>query len=253
MLSQGTLLTADKVKIAYNHYRGRHDTVVIINHGFWNSKDAAEIKTLADNLADDYDVFTFDMRGHGKSTGLFTWTSHEENDLKAVLDFLKEKYKTVGVVAFSLGAAVSINTYADCPGVGALVCIAPVADARRVDYRFWELDLKTDFYYTLISKTGRGSKGVRPGAFWLKKKCPLDSIKKLKIPVLYIHGSKDWVVKPWHSQALYDNTPGERERVLIKGGAHAEYLARDHTAQVVKLIKGWFKKYLNLQPTRETV
>jgi hypothetical protein len=244
MVSQGTLLTADKVKIAYNHYCGGHDTVVIINHGFWNSKDASEIKTLAEHLIDDYDVFTFDMRGHGKSTGLFTWTSREENDLKAVLDFLKGKYKKIGVVAFSLGAAVSINAYTDYPGVDAMVCISPVADCRKIDYRFWELDLKTDFYYTLISKAGRTGKGVRPGAFWLKKKSPLDSIKKLTIPILYIHGDKDWVVKPWHSQKLYDNTSGEKERALIKNGAHAEYLARDNTNEVVKLIKEWFNKYL---------
>ena len=244
MLSQGTLITSDKVKIAYSHYCGGHDTVVIIHHGFWNSKDAAEIKTLAEQLIGDYDVFTFDMRGHGKSAGLFTWTSREENDLKAVLDFLKNKYKKIGVVAFSLGATVSINAYADLSGVDAMVCISPVADCGKIDYRFWELDFKNDFYYTLISKTGSKAKGVRPGAFWLKKKIPFESVKKLTMPVLYIHGSKDWVVKPWHSQKLYDNTPGEKERVVIDGGAHAEYLARDHTAQVVGLIKGWFSKYL---------
>ena len=244
MVLTGTISTTGKIKIAYNHYCQNHDTVIIVNHGFWNSKDAAEIKTLANELCRNYDVFTYDMRGHGKSLGRFSWTTHEVNDLAKVLDFLKGKYKKIGAVAFSLGAAVSINAYAQFKGVGALVCIAPVADCGKIDYRFWELDVKKDFFYTLISKTGRQAKGVRSGPFWLKKIRPLEAVAKLTIPVLYIHGEKDWVIKPRHSRALYERTPGEKKLVIIKNGPHAEYLVRDYTAEMVKLIDGWFKKYL---------
>lgn len=93
LVLSGTLLTVDHQRIAYRHYNGGHDKLIIIAHGFYNSKDAVILKKLVESLYDEYDVFMFDFRGHGKSSGLYTWTSKEGRDLKAVLDYVDEKYK----------------------------------------------------------------------------------------------------------------------------------------------------------------
>ena len=99
----GTLFTSDHQKIAYRHYNVSHEKVIIIAHGFYNSKDAILLKKLKDNLMDSYDVIMFDFRGHGKSSGLFYWTSKEEldlktqsfNDLKAEIESEKEKFNKI--------------------------------------------------------------------------------------------------------------------------------------------------------------
>jgi len=240
----GTLLTSDKQKIAYRHYKRNHEDLVIIVHGFYNSKDSVLLKEMAKNLNGEYDVFMFDLRGHGKSSGVFTWSSRESRDLRAVLDHLKGKYRKVGILCFSLGASVTINTLSQRKDVQALVCVSAVSDVDKVDYKFWELDWEEDVVYTLFDRTGKKGKGVRPGPFWFRKKKPLESIKKIDIPILFIHGDRDWVIKPWHSKALYSRVRSKKKLVVLKGGPHAEYLMKDFSQELLNSIKGWFKATL---------
>ena len=81
--------TSDHIKIAVHHYRSNHSSLIIIAHGFYNSKDALLLKDLAGELTSKYDVIMFDFRGHGKSGGLFHWTSREYLDLLAVLEAVR--------------------------------------------------------------------------------------------------------------------------------------------------------------------
>lgn len=240
-----TLITEDRQKIAYCHYSFGHDTVVIIAHGFYNSKDAVVLQRLPEALLDTYDVFMFDFRGHGKSGGLFTWTSKEENDLKTVLDHLDKKYAKKGVLAFSLGGSISINLLSKYPKADSLICVASPSEFEKIDYHFWELDWRGDFLYTLWTAEGRKGKGVRPGKFWLRKNKPVETVSGLTMPVFFIHGEKDWVVKPWHSQVLFDKTVSKKKLLTIKNGSHAEYLARDHFEEFVTQIKAWFQETLD--------
>jgi len=129
--------------------------------------------------------------------------------------------------------------------VNSLICVSAPSEFKKIDYKFWELDWEGDFVYTLFTKEGKKGKGVRPGPFWLKKKAPLNSVKKINIPILYIHGEKDWVIKPWHSHALYENTTSKKKIVIIKNGPHAEFLMKEFSKEILKLIKEWFKETLN--------
>jgi dipeptidyl aminopeptidase/acylaminoacyl peptidase len=93
---------------------------------------------------------------------------------------------------------------------------------------------------------GKGSvgKGIRPGAFWLEKKNPIEKVDNLKCPVLYIHGKKDWVILSKHSEELYEKTTSFKKLILIKDGPHAEYLIRKNSNEILPLIKNWFNQTL---------
>lgn len=244
-LSLGTLITKDKHKIAYRHYVQGFDKVIIIAHGFYNSKDAVVLEQLADIFLDAYDVFMFDFRGHGKSSGLFTWISKEGEDLKTILDYLDKRYIKKGIIAFSMGGSISINVLAKYPKADSLICVSTPSEFEKIDYHFWELDWQGDFIYTLATAEGKKGKGIRPGKFWLKKDKPIENVSKLTIPILYIHGEKDWVIKPWHSQSLYEKTVSKKKLVIIKNGPHAEYLTRDYFEQFTTEVKAWFKETLS--------
>lgn len=239
MLISGVLITPDKQKIAYNHYENGHDRVIIIAHGFYNSKDAILLQNLKDNLLDTYDVVMFDFRGHGKSSGLFSWTSKEGLDLKEILTYTKAKYANLGLIAFSMGAATAINVLADNDTVSSMIAISTPSDVGKIEYKFWKLDFKGDFLYT-FGKEGRIGRGIRPGAFWLKKKKPIDNVEKVRCPILFIHGEKDWVIGYKHSQRLYEKTKSKKQINIIKNGTHAEYLIRDNPKEMMRLIKNWF-------------
>jgi pimeloyl-ACP methyl ester carboxylesterase len=243
-IEKGTLITIDGEKISYNFYKNKHRQLVIIAPGFYNSKDSVLIEKLAEILKDEYDVFTFDFRGHGRSSGVFTWTSKEKNDLSAVLDYLEGKYDKVAMIAFSLAAVVSMNVLSKRGGVDSFVCVSALSDLCKIDYNFWRLDWENDIFYTLLSKEGRKGKGIRIGPFWLKKEKPLNNVDKIGAAILYIHGDKDWVVKSWHSRLLYEKTNSPKRLVIIKDGPHAEYLLRKFHDEFVAEIKNWLKETL---------
>jgi len=240
----GTLTTIDHQKISYQHFKNGCPAVIIIAHGYYNSKQAVVLLQLAQALGGEYDIFMFDFRGHGQSSGVFTWTSREGSDLEAVLDFIAGQYSKKGLIAFSLGASISINLLANDKRVDSFICVSAVSDMSKIDYWFWALDWKGDAVYTFLNSQGRIGKGVRPGPFWLAKQKPIDNVGKINIPIMFIHGSRDWVIRPWHSQALYQKTGGMKKITFIKNGPHAEYLMRDYPGQFTAEIKNWFSDTL---------
>jgi pimeloyl-ACP methyl ester carboxylesterase len=242
-LSSDFLITEDNHKIAYDHYRQGHDKVIVVAHGFFNSKDAVLIRRLKDMLIGEYDVILFDFRGHGRSEGHFSWTSKESYDLSRVLEYAWPRYAKIGVIGFSYGAAVSIQVLSEQKDVATFISISAPFDSTKIDYHFWDLDIENDIFYNL-GEGGR-NKGVRLGAFWLPKKRPIDLVDKITCPVLYIHGEKDWVINDYHSEMLYDKTKARKKIVIIKDGSHAEYLLRPKTqGETAGFIREWLKETL---------
>ena len=236
----GTLTTVDHHKISFQHFKNGCHAVIIIAHGYYNSKQCVVLQQLAQALSGEYDIFMFDFRGHGKSSGVFTWTSREGNDLEAVLDFIAPQYPKIGLIAFSIGASISINVLANDKRVDSFICVSAPSNMSKIDYWVWALDWKGDVVYILLNSRGRIGKGVRLGPFWLAKQRPIDNVGKITIPVMFIHGSRDWVIRPWHSEALYQKTGGIKKIIFIKNGPHAEYLMRDYSEQFLAEVKNWF-------------
>ncbi len=239
----GYLLTSDKRKIHYDHYKAGHNKVIIIAHGFFNSKQTFHLKQLAESLNNEYDVISFDFRGHGRSKGLFYWTAKEYLDLLEVVVFANKVYIQIGVVGFSLGAATSIIAGSKTKLINSIISISAPVEVAKIDYHFWKLDVKNDLLPILFGQ-GRYDQGVRPGPFWFKKEKPVDIVKKMETPVLYIHGDADWTIRDWHSKELYKNTIAFKRLSIIKNGPHAEHLLRSHKEEMLVLIREWFHETL---------
>ena len=238
-----SLLTIDGQTIHCDLYQHGHKRLIIIAHGFFNSKDALLLKELGHALSNQYDILIMDFRGHGKSGGLFYWTSKEYLDLQAVVNFAKSFYKQIGVIGFSLGAATSIIAASEIDGIDTVISISAPSEFEKIEYRFWELDVENDIFYNLVGE-GRVGKGVRPGPFWLKKDKPIHRIESIKCPIFYIHGESDWLIKPWHSEELYKRTLTKKRLSIIKNGPHAEYLIRKNKEETIKLIRDWLNETL---------
>lgn len=184
-----------------------------------------------------------DFRGHGQSQGLFYWTAKEYLDLQAVLGYARQQYARIGVIGFSLGAASGIIAASKTDGMKSLVCVSAPTELKKIEFHFWKLDIENDIVYNLTSQ-GRAGKGVRPGPFWLKKDTPIQSLDKINIPIMYIHGNADWIIKPWHSEALFARTRSLKRIRIIDKGLHAEYLIRKNKEETVSAIQEWFKETL---------
>ncbi len=243
MKLSGYLASTDHQQIHYDLLKAGHKKVIIIAHGFFNSKQAILLKQLGESLNDEYDIVLFDFRGHGKSKGLFFWTAKEYLDLLSIVEFAAKIYEQIGLIGLSLGAATSIIAASKTSLINSIIAISAPVAWGRIDYRFWELNFKNDLFYNLFGE-GRHGKGVRPGPFWYKKEKPLDIVKKTKIPIFYIHGDSDWVIRYWHSEELYKNTTALKRLRIIKNGPHAEYLFLEHRDEMLRLIREWFHETL---------
>jgi len=239
-----SVMTSDRQKIVYDHYARSGRDLVIIAHGFFNSKDSVLLKELGQALSPRYDVILMDFRGHGKSRGLFYWTTKEHLDLLAVLQHVQNDYRKIAVIGFSLGAATTIIAAARTQRIDSIVAVSAPTCFEKIEFHFWDLDIENDIFYNI---TGQGhiGKGVRPGPFWLKKERPIDLVARVTCPILFIHGEADWLIRPWHSQALFDQARSLKDIAILKNGPHAEYLIRKNKPETIKWIRTWLDKTLD--------
>jgi esterase/lipase len=244
-LSSGKLVTSDGIEIAYEHIKEGRDSVIIICPGFFNSKKNSGIRKAIDMVSGSYDAVIFDFRGHGESGGKFTWTAKEPLDLKAVLDYTAGcGYKKIGIIGFSLGAAVSLIVAPDRPEIKSMVLISAPYSFWDINYHFWEPEMFSDL------KANMGcnweGKGAKIDHVFMDKDKPIDRVSSIKdTAIMFMHGAKDWVIKDYHSKKLYNSaTVYEKKLEIFVDGLHAERLIEQYPERIKELVTGWFEKTL---------
>jgi glycosyltransferase involved in cell wall biosynthesis/pimeloyl-ACP methyl ester carboxylesterase len=238
------VMTEDGKRIAFNHIKGGFSKVVILAPGFFNNKDTFLFKKMAEAFSKEYDVIVFDFRGHGKSSDVFTWTAHEQKDLRAIIKYAKEAhYEKIGVAGFSLGAAIALIEASCNQDIDSVIAVSTPSGLGSINYHFWEKDMWEDLKLNFGIK-GRG-KGVRMGSPSLTKTRPRDIVNKISpTSVLFIHGEKDWLVKMSNSQLLFDKAKNPKSLTIIKGGGHAERIFDVFPDQFMKICLDRFKETL---------
>lgn len=86
------------------------------------------------------------------------------------------------------------------------------------------------------------------GKFNLKSASPLEAVKKNKIPTIFIHGKKDFVVPTEMGKELFENAIAEKKLVLFENASHANNALTDfelYEKEVVAFISKYVKNVLN--------
>jgi len=245
MSSNETLVTEDGVEIAFEHFRNGFDSVIIVCPGFFNSKANGAIRKAIDLVSGEHDVIIFDFRGHGKSGGKFTWTAKEPSDLDAVIGYaVKSGYKRIGVIGFSLGAAIAIIVAARRTEIKSMALVSAPYSFWDINYHFWEPEMFSDLK-AMIDCRFEG-KGVKIDHIFMDKERPIDMIAAVKdSAILFIHGAKDWVIKDYHSKKLFNSaTVYEKKLEIFSDGLHAERLIEQYPGRMKDLISEWFRQTL---------
>ncbi|MAF13937.1 MAG: hypothetical protein CMI53_03520 [Parcubacteria group bacterium] len=236
---------------------------VIICHGFKGYKEQLHLQTLATELSESSIValrpdFTNNI---GKSFGKLEdiMFSQELTDLKSIINYLvKQKFvdkKRIGLVGHSLGGQLILHYAPTDKRVKVLVDLAgPIYRGkgstnleRSANNQMTEAK-KTGFFYIFSKKRNRKYKLKLDFYFDLLRHKTPEQVKKIKVPTLIIHGSKDKTVALKNSRGAYKLLKQPKKLVIIPGAPHT-WRGKDdsrgkYRKKIDRLTVDWFKKYL---------
>lgn len=212
-------------------FRAGDDSIghVLLVHG--NAGNISDRLLHAQLLTDaGLDVFSFDYRGYGRSTG----SPDEEGtyrDARAARAALLGQEGVDGTRVFyvgeSLGGAVAIALAVEAPPRG-LVLLSTFTSVRamgRVHYPFIPTPLVPDAYPSLRR------------------------IGELECPLLVMHGEQDEIVPVEHGRALFEAAAGPKRLHLFAGAGHNDLLSRAGR-EWAETIAAWVREVLESSDPR---
>lgn len=232
------LETQDSVKIAINHYQTGHDEVLIIAHGWFMTKDSKYFTDMAEVFSKTTDVICMDFRGHGRSSGFYTFTSKEPMDLKTVVDWAKERYSKVSLMGFSLGGALVLIHSAIEKDVDKVIAVSAPHSFIKIENHMWK---KEAWWHSFRKFEFIRWITVRPSIIIHKKIRPIDIVDKIEVPTLFIAGKKDVTVRAWHTKSLYRIARCKKHFELFENCCHAEDLFYQERERFIKVCTDWLK------------
>ncbi len=231
------LKTKDKINIAINHYTSGFDEVVIVAPGWCMTKDSGAFKRISEMFAKNFDVITFDFRGHGKSKGTYTFTSKELMDMDVVIRYArKNNYKKIYLAGFSLGAAMALIYASKSRFIDKVIAVSAPSDFDKIENQMWK---KEAWEETFKKFELERFLSIRPCPLILKKVKPIDIIDKIKAPTLFIAGENDPTVYSWHTKELYNKAKCRKEYKEYEKGCHAEDLFLHFEEDFSNLCLSW--------------
>lgn len=157
---------------------------ILYLHG--NAGDLGDVKPKLHYFRrNGYGIMSIDYPGYGTSTGQPSEDSLMQST-RAAFDFLTDTQKIpanrIIIYGKSLGGALALQLALEKPAAGLVLDSTFLSALRTVS--------NTSFEPLLFDRYRNANK-----------------VRSLEIPVLFIHGTDDSVVRPFHTQKLYDQAP----------------------------------------------
>ncbi len=173
-----------------------------------------------------------DHRGHGESEGkVITFGAKESRDAVRWVDYAAKRFgkeRKIILTGISMGAAtVMITASKDLPeNVIGVLADCGYTSAKEVISKVMREDMRLPpaLLYPFVKL---GAKIY--GRFDIDEASPIESMKKCKLPVIFIHGDNDLFV-PWDmSRRNYEACTSEKKLfVTIEGAGHGTAYAINH-------------------------
>jgi pimeloyl-ACP methyl ester carboxylesterase len=221
-------------------------TAVIVCHGAGRSKDIHANVITCELLAEKYNVFTFDWRGHQESGGYWTGDGINKYDLKAVIEHVKgQGYEKIGVVAWSFGAWTAIIEGAEFKNFDALVAAAPPPTILReaaMAKQLFDVGLKWWAWPIRIALKALRNFRTRQYDFDLSLETVIGDLAP--IPLLLVCNDFDTAIGVGRDafQRLFDKAGHPKEFHVLKGEGHI--YDWPNTFHHLNLVLNWLERTL---------
>ena len=219
---------------------------VIVQHGLFASRALPEIDQVCRGLAASFDVVAPDLRGHGEGAGWFTWGRGERDDLLELVAFLSELHPAVGLVGFSIGGFIAILACARARETGAPGPAALVTVGAPAHLEIWRFRINPAGWLThipiLLRTRRRRFLPAWPALRWARADEAAGLVAP--VPLLVVHGSKDWLVHHSHARLIYERARAPRELLILEGARHAEFIMDQAGMDLVTPIRRFLEVHL---------
>src|SRR4051812_40091274 len=222
-----TVLSRTGVHLAGRFFQGTSGATVVLTHGYGGRQD--ELLPVAAGLhRAGLGVFTYDLRGCGKSGGGVTFGALEQEDLRSVVDYLQSRpdvdANRIGAYGFSMGGASTLLAAAADERIRAVV-----ADSAWSAAAHW---LKPSLRAGLLHPNDRFSP-LSLKLAELRARIDLDSLRPSQTagaiaprPLLLIHGTADHVVPVGDAHENAAAAGPTAEVWLVEGVGHGGTIGR---------------------------
>ena len=192
-----------------------------------------------------FNVFLYDSRRHGTSEGYYcTYGFYEKHDLSIIIDYVESRSDLhigrIGVFGTSMGAAVALQAAAIDHRIAAIVAEASFTDLRTVvvDYQTRIMKLPWHFLRNLAM-----SRSQKLAGFKARYVSPIQAVRHVHKPTLFIHGTDDTRIRSEYSKVLYENANQPKDLLLVHRGDHTDLLNVGGSEYEERIV-AFFRKYL---------
>ncbi len=227
-------------------------TTIVICPGYRSAK--SDVLGISAHLWKvGHNILAFEYHGHGTEVGIPVTLGYSEiHDFLGAVAYAKERApeNRLGVVAYSMGAAVAIMGTARSSDVEALVADSPFAShSSVVDYNFRRVFRVPS---APVSWMADNLMGWRAGYHFYQVEPLRDIAKIAPRPILIIQGGKDSLVDPRDGPSLYAAAQEPKEFWYLPNADHCGAYFEDRSAYVKKVVN-FFDLYLKNVPRLQLV
>lgn len=200
---------SDEAKRSERFVDGEPRGTVLIMHGYRNRM--YNMLGWAEGFADaGYRAVLIDMRGHGRSSGDYiSYGVNEHRDAIAVIDELARRdliAGRLGLWGISMGGSTAIMAAAKDTRIATVIAVAPFTSLRAVLPGFSRAALvgafDSDEEIQQFLDDASGEAGFDPD-----DADALSAMKRVKVPVMIVHGQADNWVPVDHGRQLFEAAP----------------------------------------------
>lgn len=225
-----TIHTIDGLELYGDFYQAKEQShkYLLAIHGYKMDKSAM-YGYAAHYWEKGYHVLTVDQRSHGKSEGKYIgmgWLERE--DMLQWIDAIVEMDEDAQIVmhGVSMGAATVMMTAGEELPDQVKACVEDCGFSSVWDIMSSELYARFKMpEFPIVYMASFFSK-MRAG-YDFKEASSVEQLKKAKVPMLFIHGTKDGFVPFYMLQRVYDAHPGQKDEYVVEGVDHTDAVNAD--------------------------
>lgn len=235
----------NKIKAWYIPAKENRFTLVY-SHGYSSNREKSSVSTY--NLAPIIhkmggNFLSYDFSGEGESEGKTVTVGYrEQEDLKnAIKEAHKKSKSPVFLYGLSMGAATTSIVAGNSNNIAGAICDSPFSNLRSYlesNLEVWSGLPKYPFQPIILNMEEKIA-GVK-----LDKVDPQNSVKKLKVPMLIIHGKGDEKIPYTESIKIAENNKKMIQLKLFENKGHCKSLESNRD-EYINLITNFINSNLN--------